>query len=213
MPNITASATGGAMPAAAPTSRRGFLGALTAAPALAVPAVAMAAPGTPDPIFAAIEKHRRLLALGDEIYVALEAAESKVDEPRPFALIAWRRYSHIGGSEIERARDEFLDAGFDPVLIESEYRDARLRYRALVDAEEAWDARHGIAPLRRQDRDLRKLQAASTVYTTVPQTKEGALALIEHFHKDMDGCAFEEEPTEMMLDSISAWLKREAADV
>jgi hypothetical protein len=46
----------------APTSRRAVLAGIAAAPALAVSAFALTSVGTPDPIFAAIENHRKLEA-------------------------------------------------------------------------------------------------------------------------------------------------------
>lgn len=67
---------------------------------------------------------RRWTVLADKIDAAEEAARS-VYGRRPIALIAWRNYSHIGGSEIERARDEFLRDGIDEKLVRSEYRLAK----------------------------------------------------------------------------------------
>jgi hypothetical protein len=67
---------------------------------------------------------RRWTGLADKIDAAEEAARS-VYGRRPIALIAWRNYSHIGGSEIERARDEFLRDGIDEKLVRSEYRLAK----------------------------------------------------------------------------------------
>jgi hypothetical protein len=63
----------------------------------------------------------------------LDKAEKAARPPhgnRPIALIAWRNYSHIGGSEIERARDEFIRDGIDETLVEEEYSSAKKRYRA-----------------------------------------------------------------------------------
>ncbi|SDR52622.1 hypothetical protein SAMN05519103_04549 [Rhizobiales bacterium GAS113] len=162
MSKTPASAAGGAMPASGHTqSRRYFLGVLAAAPALAVPAVAMAA-SVDDPIFALIAEwrateHAWLAAVEDQFRIE--------DQVR-------NRGGKVGA---DRELDRYIAA-------------------ADVAADARWEA-------------------ANMVYKTVPQTKEGALALIEVFRREHDGCTFEEEPTEMMLDSISAWLKRGVADV
>ena len=64
-----------------------------------------------DPIFAAIEKHRKMFKAWNALYDALERAETKARKKygrRPWSLVAWRNYSAIGGSEIEDRREEFL---------------------------------------------------------------------------------------------------------
>ena len=160
---------------------------VAAATAVAMPARATSQiPATLDPIFAAIENHRRLLAEGEQLYLDIDEAEGKVGEPRPFTLIAWRKYSHIGGSEIERARDEFLADGLDPVRIESEYRDAQAEYCAQLDAQKAWDERHGIAPLRERSYRLRKQinAAAMSVSKTKPTSVAGFAALVAYARDD-----------------------------
>ena len=77
-----------------------------------------------DPIFAAIEKHRKLFKAWNALYDALERAETKAKKKygrRPSSLVAWRNYSAIGGSEIEDRREEFLKLpGIDPKKIEKE---------------------------------------------------------------------------------------------
>jgi hypothetical protein len=194
-------------------SRRSFIrdaaGLPIVAAATAVAAPALATSQTPrpaatlDPIFAAIEKHRRLLALRDQLYLDIDEAEGKVNEWRPFALIAWRKYSHIGGQEIERARDEFLADGLDPVQIESEYRDAQAEYRAQLDAQKAWDERHGIAPLRRQHERLwRQINAAATdMSKTKPTSVAGAAALVAYARDDFGD--EDSEPSGWSLDALS----------
>ena len=60
----------------------------------------------------------------------------------PWELIGWRNYSHIGGSEIDRVRDEFLrDAttATERRTIKLEYRHAKARYTAAVRACSEWD--------------------------------------------------------------------------
>jgi hypothetical protein len=65
----------------------------------------------------------------------------------PTARITWRNY-HIGGSEIERVRKEFLRfERDDPAVIESEYRDAKRRYRSAVKAAKDWEKRAGVEAL------------------------------------------------------------------
>jgi hypothetical protein len=66
-----------------------------------------------DPIFAAIDNHRKLFKAWNALYDAIERAESKANKKhgrRPWSLVAWRNYSAIGGSEIEDRREEFLTA-------------------------------------------------------------------------------------------------------
>jgi hypothetical protein len=61
----------------------------------------------------------------------------------PVALIHWRHY-HVGGSGLERTRGFLIAEGEDPVMIESEYRDAKKRYRAKVKAVREWEKRAGL---------------------------------------------------------------------
>src|ERR1035437_1236227 len=102
-----------------------------------------------DPIFAAIEKHRKLFKAWNALCDALERAETKAKKKygrRPWSLVAWRNYSAIGGSEIEARREEFLKLpGIDPKKIEKEYLEAKARERA---GERAWDKRAGLAAQR-----------------------------------------------------------------
>jgi hypothetical protein len=55
-------------------------------------------------------------------------------EPRPFTLIAWRKYSAIGYSEIERAREEFLA---EPVREDLKDGDSPWQVPALANAAAA----------------------------------------------------------------------------
>jgi hypothetical protein len=80
------------------------------------------------PVLVAIERQRNASELSDRLYQELEDAKDAVLEQhgrRPCPLIAWRNYSMIGGSEIDRARREFIRDGEDSELIEQEYRDAK----------------------------------------------------------------------------------------
>jgi hypothetical protein len=82
-----------------------------------------------DPIFAAIDKHQKLVRAVNALSDALERAELKAKKKygrRPWSLVAWRNYSAIGGSEIEARREEFLKLpGIDPKKIEKESRSIR----------------------------------------------------------------------------------------
>jgi hypothetical protein len=96
---------------------------------------------------AAIKAARSAFRAGIRAYTAMDnaIADAKAEHgQRPSGLIRWRRYGAIGDSEIERARNEFLcDAitAAERRKIESEYRDARLRYAAAVCACAEWGSR------------------------------------------------------------------------
>jgi hypothetical protein len=137
-----------------------------------------------DPIFAAIQKHRKLIKEGNRLQDAVEEAENKAKKKhghRPSSLIAWRNYSAIGGREIDDRRKEFLRLpGIDPKKIEKEYRDAKARERAAERAGRAWDKRAGIASLRQQyERTIRAERAAGmSMAKTKPRTPAGVAALV-----------------------------------
>lgn len=179
------------------TTRRAILAGAAMLPALAIPCLAegsariQSAAPMRDPIFAAIERHRRieteLSTIRDKI-TAVEDEQFKIDR-RPIALIAWRRYSHIGGSEIARARREFLnEPGADRAMIEREYREKKAKYRAALKAEREWDEKHGIAELRgrcdecRAERDT----AGEALGRTKPTTIAGAAALVAYARADLE---------------------------
>src|ERR1700755_1309198 len=61
-------------------SRRSLVTSAAALPALAVPAVAVAAVAEPDPIFAAIEKYRKLDVRRRELADEMEEAELRLKE-------------------------------------------------------------------------------------------------------------------------------------
>jgi hypothetical protein len=109
------------------TTRRAMLAGaatLSATTAIATGA-AIAAPVDDDPNFAAIEKLRRTEAEFHDVCEQLDQAEFATGETWPCPLVAWRSYSMIGRTEIERARDEFLAQGLDPRKIEKEYREKK----------------------------------------------------------------------------------------
>jgi hypothetical protein len=153
-----------------------------------IPAAAVAAPALatePDPIFQLIEAHRAAYqAYGDAIR-DLEEAEDEAGEYRPLGLVAWRRYSHIGGAEIDRARREFLGefpawpAVAPAEQIEAEYLEKKAEYAAQLKAEDEWYERHGIASFRQKRDEMQDAvaQAEDRLFTTRPTTQEGLLAL------------------------------------
>jgi hypothetical protein len=172
-------------------NRRNALTAVATLPALAAPA-AVAAMDSPDPIFAAIQKHRELMEESNRLYDAVSVAEGKAQKKhgyRPWSLIAWRKYSHIGGSEIDAAREEFLgQPGANRREIEREYRDAKARYAAAVRAGVEWDKRTGLAPLRQQYEHTRRAEttAAMRMAKTNPRTPAGAGALVAYARADIE---------------------------
>jgi hypothetical protein len=88
-----------------------ILAGAAAMPALSLPA--FSAPTkvpVADPILAVVERHGKLEAEWErltDLIVAVEDGEP-IGEKRPTALVIWRNY-HIGGSEMRRVRDEFLE--------------------------------------------------------------------------------------------------------
>jgi hypothetical protein len=123
------------------TSCRTILADLATAPVAGLPAIAGAV-ATDDPIFAAISEIKHLEELTCKLTNALEDAEieaAKTHGRRSWTLISWRNFSMIGGYEIERARDEFLQLlGADPERIDAEYQDAKSREMKAINAERDW---------------------------------------------------------------------------
>jgi hypothetical protein len=162
------------------TSRRAVLAGIATAPALAAPALPLS---EPDPIFAILKEHPPLLAEHWEAARRLDEAEGDTAERRPCPLVAWRNYSHIGGSEIERARDEFLALpGVDPKQIEREYREAKAREVAKEQDLEDWYVRNGLAELKAKSEKSWEAQktALLALLTTRPTTIAGMIALLDH---------------------------------
>jgi hypothetical protein len=174
------------------TTRRAVLTGAAALPAIGISnaighttdAVSIPA-ADPDPIFAAIEKHKQLSAAANEQLCKitdLQDAASRNDR-QPIALVAWRNYSHIGGSEIEARRKEFLaEPGANPKTVEREYRKVKAAYRAKLRAEAAWSDRHGITPLRMQNRRLwQQVNEAECELSSIrPTTAAGMGALVAY---------------------------------
>lgn len=172
-------------------TRRAILAGTAALPALAIiPAMAGDA-GAVDPIFAAIEGHRKSATASFEIYTALDNAEGELKAKhgrRPCELITWRDY-YIGGSEINQRRETLLrEEGADRKQIEREYLDAKARERAQIQAGIEWDNMTGIAPLREQFDRAKDAEntAATTIATTKPRTPAGAAALITYVLENME---------------------------
>ena len=123
--------------------------------AAAAPSIASAAapghaslPGlVSDGTLAALDRIRTADKLFDRCWDRYDTAKTAAAEElgvRPDQLIAWRNYSHTGGSAIERIRNELLRDGVNPSIAEQEYRDAKKRYRATVKAGKDWDKRAGV---------------------------------------------------------------------
>jgi hypothetical protein len=168
-----------------------------------------------DPIFAAIEKHRKLLKAWNALYDALDRAETKAEKKhgqRPGSLVAWRNYSAIGGSAIEDRREEFLNLpGIDPKKIEKEYRAAKARERAGRRAERAWDKRAGIAAQRLElDRAMSaERRAAIRMAQIRPHTPVGAAALLTYTKADMEGGKIDwhEIALNTAINTLASWGK------
>jgi hypothetical protein len=148
----------------------------------------------------ALDRYRKADKLFDRLYEQLEKANAAAIEEhgwRPDQLIHWRNY-HIGGSEIERVRKEFLEREIDDVsVIEREYRDAKKRYRATVRAGKDWDKRVGVELKVKALHEARaELRAANKVFATVKlQSVADASALFDFIYANIRD--FEPERWEM----------------
>jgi hypothetical protein len=71
------------------STRRAVLAGAAAMPALSLPAIAI----EPDPIFAAIKKHKGLEKDRLNLWLEFDEAERCADTHRPIALVSWRNYS------------------------------------------------------------------------------------------------------------------------
>ena len=148
-----------------------------------------------DPAFAAIAEHRRADAAFAKAVSRLDRAAAIVRRKhglRPGLLISWRNYSAIGGSEIEKARDVFLQLpGISRRAIWREYRDAKARVRQQRRAQQQWDKRTGLVRLQREYdlADAAEEKAARKVAKTKPTTLAGAAALLDHAGISENFCA------------------------
>jgi hypothetical protein len=149
-----------------------------------------------DPIFAAIDKHRKLLKQAIQAATALEVAERRIRKKhgrRPEQLVQWRNYT-ICGREIDERRKAWLLPQWLQVLgvnrkqIEKEYRAKKAEELANIKAGKAWDRRHGVTRLRQENE--RAWQAYSDagirLSKTKPTTPAGAGALVKHLRLDLE---------------------------
>lgn len=154
--------------------------------------IAAAIPTGLDPIFAAIAAYRQTSSECFAVSRQLDEAEVRVHKAghkRPCPLIAWRNYSHIGGSEIEHARDEFLAApGANKELIEFEYLDAKRRAHRAQLKERRWYKIHGLTELSTKSEQLWSEfgEVGRRLEITIPTTPAGAGALIALIHEEKE---------------------------
>jgi hypothetical protein len=144
----------------------------------------------PDPILAAIQRHCDLQEALDRTYAALDAAQGKAAKKlgnRPVGLVTWRNYI-IGGSELEDRRAALRKEGFDPKVVENEYRDAKKRERAIQRAKRDWDRRAGLVEQRQKMESIGASldEARQTLAKVKPTTPAGAGKLIAHIRNDLD---------------------------
>jgi len=172
-------------------SRRAALAGLAGAAAVgAVVPIAAALPVSEvDPIFAAIEDHKKLFDEATRFSMALSEAEEAAEQKhgyRPVPLIHWRNY-FIGGTEIDFRRAALLaEPGADSKKIEKEYRAAKASCEARERAGRAWDDRAGVA-LRREEMECayRAARAGATHLAMLkPTTPAGTRALIAYVRAD-----------------------------
>jgi hypothetical protein len=146
-----------------------------------------------DPIFAVIRAYQAATRAVNDADSAADYVENLAHKKfgwRPIQLIAWRTYGHIGGGEIEKARQEFLKLpNVSRETIEAEYRDAKRRYRAIPKAQAAWDERAGLTQIRaKQTAATAAWEAASEPFATVmPTTIMGAVRLFNFTVEDQKG--------------------------
>ena len=82
-------------------NRRAILAGAASLPAISI------LTAEPDPIFAAIEDHRQLMAKSYDAYNRLGEEGDDIEERRPCPLVNWRGWL-IGGKEIDTWREAFL---------------------------------------------------------------------------------------------------------
>jgi hypothetical protein len=139
---------------------------------------------------ALVERCRKGDRRWDALYSKIDSAEEAARDEfglRPIALIAWRNYSAIGCSEIERARDEFIRDGIDEKVVQAEYRAAKKRYRDVLRAGDDWDRKVGLTDLRKEYDDNRcETRAAWKALGKVPVTStKDAVAIIGFLRERM----------------------------
>lgn len=154
----------------------------TAAPSLAAPRTAG---------MDVVERYRCAKAALQQVSTELDDAQEIAEAAhgyRPAALIAWRNYSAIGGCEIEAMRERLLAAGDDAQVVEKEYKSARKRYRAVVQAGNEWDKRAGLEALARRADDAGNefATAQEALEASSPATLEEALSLLDVIRENVE---------------------------
>ena len=142
-----------------------------------------------DQILSAIAAHIALDNKVADLGIKIDKKESQVKKRygiRPFGLIRWREWL-IGGSEIERVRNELIARGMDKKTIAKEYADARKRYAEHLRKMEEWDERAGLKPIRDEFERLivQECRAFDRLLTMRPTSVAGAAALAKWLAKDM----------------------------
>jgi hypothetical protein len=145
-----------------------------------------------DPVFALIADYKTRYKKYCRAYDALHEAESqarKTHGDRPSSLIEWRKYSAIGGTEIDKARDAFLrlpDADQDQ--IEREYRHAKARRKLAEQAGVEWDHRADIVQQRLRVEAAWQVsdEAKNRLARSKPTTITGAAALLDFVRKEIE---------------------------
>jgi hypothetical protein len=140
-----------------------------------------------DPIFAALDAHRKADDVKSDVGDQLDQAESMIKEPRPTRLVSWRNYT-IGGSAIDTRRETLLsEPGADRRKIEKEYLQKKAEEADLIRAETQWYERHGLAALRARHYQLieEAVAARSRLSETKPTTVAGCAALVAYVCADL----------------------------
>jgi hypothetical protein len=157
-----------------------------------------------------LDRIRRHQFLGAQIIALTEAedqitaAAKYVHGKQPFALIRWRNYSHIGGHEIERVRDEFLALGMPADVVENEYQDAKRRYEEQKSECLRWEKAAGVDGINRQIKSI--IKERQNIFQSFvdkpPATQKAASKLIFYILDFYDDSEFD-EPARACLASIA----------
>jgi len=141
-----------------------------------------------DPIFAALDTHRKTNDAQFEVFKQLDEAEGMIKEGCPIPLVSWRNYT-IGGSEIDTRRETLLsEPGADRRKIEKEYRQKKAEEADLIRAKTQWYERHGLAALRARHYQLieEHFAARARLAKTKPTTVAGCAALVAYVCADLE---------------------------
>jgi hypothetical protein len=166
------------------------------------------------PAIEAIERDRKAWKRVSRCYDKLDETKRAAKEElgsEPYALIHWRNF-YIGGSELKRTRETLIARGEDPATIESEYHDAKKRYRAQVKAAKDWEKRAGLDGLcksleQAQDEGRAAQKALGVVQI---QSVADAAALLEWLRSEVKHGDI--QPWEIAaLNNASKFLRKAAA--